>query len=165
MGTLEDAHLNANQYKWLSSIFYFGYMVAEWPQNWSLQRSYCRMVSWESYNIVCRADSFSPKAQGSGIDFYSGVITSLQIPCNNFASLFVVRFFLGLSEACIVPAFLLSMSMFFTRQEQPIMMSVMWFIGNSSPITSGFLSYGVLWIHTGSFHPRKWPMGTYTRSN
>jgi MFS family permease len=85
----------------------------------------------------------------------------LHIPCNNFASLFVVRFLLGLSEACIVPAFLLSMSMFFTYQEQAIMMSVMWSIGNSSPITSGFLSYGVLWIKTGSFHPWKWLMGIY----
>ncbi|OTA01183.1 hypothetical protein A9Z42_0015290 [Trichoderma parareesei] len=37
-------------------------------------------------------------------------------------------------------------------------MSVMWSIGNSSPITSGFLSYGVLWIETGSFHPWKWLM-------
>ncbi|RFU79420.1 major facilitator superfamily domain, general substrate transporter [Trichoderma arundinaceum] len=87
-----------------------------------------------------------------------GGITLLHIPCNNFASLFVVRFLLGLSEACIVPAFLLSMSMFFTYQEQAVMMSVMWSIGNSSPITSGFLSYGVLWIKTGDFHPWKWLM-------
>lgn len=55
--------------------------------------------------------------------------------------------------------------MFFTYQEQAVMMSVMWSIGNSSPITSGFLSYGVLWIKTGSFHPWKWLMGMSPRSH
>ncbi|KAL7782936.1 MFS general substrate transporter [Trichoderma ceciliae] len=139
LGILEDAGLNANQYNWLTSIFYFGYMAAEWPQNWALQRF--PVAKWLAGNLIIW-----------------GGITLLHIPCNNFASLFVVRFLLGLSEACIVPAFLLSMSMFFTYQEQAVMMSVMWSIGNSSPITSGFLSYGVLWIKTGSFHPWKWLM-------
>ncbi|KAK4082434.1 uncharacterized protein Triagg1_2246 [Trichoderma aggressivum f. europaeum] len=134
LGILEDAKLNSNQYNWLSSIFYFGYMVAEWPQNWALQRF--PVGKWLAGNLIVW-----------------GGITLLHIPCNNFASLFVVRFLLGLSEACIVPAFLLSMSMFFTYQEQAVMMSVMWSIGNSSPITSGFLSYGVLWIRTGHHCP------------
>lgn len=88
-----------------------------------------------------------------------GGITLLHIPCNSFATLFVVRFFLGVAEACIVPAFLLSMSMFFTYGEQAVMMPIMWSIGNSSPITSGLLSYGVLWINTGTFSPWKWFMG------
>jgi hypothetical protein len=89
-----------------------------------------------------------------------GGITLLHIPCNSFASLFVVRFFLGCCEACIVPAFLLTMSMFFTYREQSIMMPIMWAAGNSSPITSGLLSYGVLWIKTGDFATWKWFMRT-----
>lgn len=139
-------------------------MVAEWPQNWALQRF--PVGKWLAGNLIVwyvgRSSSIEYSYTDCDIDSYRGGITLLHIPCNNFASLFVVRFLLGLSEACIVPAFLLSMSMFFTYQEQAIMMSVMWSIGNSSPITSGFLSYGVLWIKTGSFHPWKWLMGTYT---
>lgn len=88
-----------------------------------------------------------------------GFIILLHAPCNSFASLFVVRFFLGLAEACIVPAFLLIMSMFFTYGEQSVIMPIMWSIGNASPITSGLLSYGVLWIDTGNFAPWKWFMG------
>jgi hypothetical protein len=49
--------------------------------------------------------------------------------------------------------------MFFTYGEQAVMMPIMWSIGNASPITSGLLSYGVLWINTGSFSPWKWFMG------
>lgn len=55
--------------------------------------------------------------------------------------------------------------MFFTYDEQSVLMPVMWAAGNSSPITSGLLSYGVLWIDTGSFSPWKWFMvitGTLT---
>lgn len=51
--------------------------------------------------------------------------------------------------------------MFFTYGEQAVMMPVMWSIGNASPITSGLLSYGVLWIDTGSFSPWKWFMGMF----
>ncbi|KUL87704.1 hypothetical protein ZTR_05849 [Talaromyces verruculosus] len=139
LGILKDAHLNSNQYNWLSSIFYFGYLLAEWPQNWALQRF--PVGKWLAGNLVVW-----------------GGITLLHIPCNSFASLFVVRFLLGLSEACIVPAFLLTMSMFFTYQEQAVLMPIMWSIGNASPITSGLLSYGVLWIKTDGFSPWKWFM-------
>ncbi|KAL4995384.1 major facilitator superfamily domain-containing protein [Aspergillus recurvatus] len=139
LGIMDDAHLNSNQYNWLSSIFYFGYLLAEWPQNWALQRF--PVGKWLAGNLIVW-----------------GCIILLHAPCNSFASLFVVRFFLGLAEACIVPAFLIIMSMFFTYGEQAVIMPIMWSIGNASPITSGLLSYGVLWIDTGDFAPWKWFM-------
>ncbi|KAF2152955.1 MFS transporter [Myriangium duriaei CBS 260.36] len=139
LGILKDNHLNANQYNWLSSIFYFGYLLAEWPQNAALQRF--PVGKWLAANLM----------------LWGGIVL-LHIPCQNFASLFVVRFFLGIAEACIVPAFLITLSMFFTYQEQSYLMPIMWASGNSSPITSGLLSYGVLWIKTGNFAPWKWFM-------
>ena len=89
----------------------------------------------------------------------------LHIACSNFAGLFVVRFFLGTAEACIVPSFLLILSMFFTYDEQAVLMPCMWAIGNSSPVTSGLLSYGVLFIKTESFAPWKWFMGSHYPDN
>ncbi|KAL4738514.1 major facilitator superfamily domain-containing protein [Aspergillus similis] len=139
LGIMDDAHLNSTQYNWLSSIFYLGYLLAEWPQNWALQRF--PVGKWLAGNLIVW-----------------GCIILLHTPCNSFASLFVVRFLLGLAEACIVPAFLIIMSMFFTYGEQAVIMPIMWSIGNASPITSGLLSYGVLWIETGNFAPWKWFM-------
>ncbi|KAF2634651.1 MFS general substrate transporter [Massarina eburnea CBS 473.64] len=139
LGIMTDANLSANQYNWLSSIFYLGYLIAEWPQNLALQ--HFPVAKWLAANLIVW-----------------GSILLLHIPCNNFASLFVVRFLLGVAEACIVPAFLLILSMFFTYDEQSVLMPCMWAAGNSSPITSGLLSYGVLWIDTGSFSPWKWFM-------
>ncbi|KAK5717040.1 hypothetical protein LTR15_008928 [Elasticomyces elasticus] len=137
LGILKDAHLTADQYNWLSSLFYVGYLAAEWPQNWALQRF--PMAKWLAGNL-----------------FVWGSILLLHIPCNSYESFAVVRVLLGITEACIVPAFLLLMSMFFTYDEQSVLMPCMWAIGNSSPITSGLLSYGVLWIDTGSFAPWRW---------
>ncbi|KAM0738351.1 hypothetical protein ACQRIT_006088 [Beauveria bassiana] len=139
LGILKDAHLNANQYNWLSSIFYFGYMIAEFPQNWALQRF--PVAKWLAGNLVIW-----------------GGITLLHIPCKSFASLLVVRFLLGLAEACTVPSYLVILSMFFTYQEQAVIMPIMWSIGNSSPITSGLLSYGALHIHTSHFASWQWLM-------
>lgn len=139
LGIMEDAHLNSTQYNWLSSILYLGYLIAEYPQNWALQRF--PVGRWLALNLVV----------------WGGILL-LHVPCKSFAGLFVVRFLLGMAEACIVPAFLLTLSMFFTYDEQAVLMPCMWAIGNSSPITSGLLSYGVLWIDTGSFNPWKWFM-------
>lgn len=131
-------------------------MIAEWPQNWALQRF--PVAKWLAGNLIIWLAYPVETTWLIADKVYRGGIVLLHIPCNNFGSLFVVRFLLGVTEACIVPAFLLSMSMFFTYQEQAVMMSVMWSIGNSSPITSGLLSYGVLWIDTG-FAPWRWLMG------
>lgn len=139
LGIMESAHLNSTQYNWLSSILYLGYLIAEYPQNWALQRF--PVGRWLALNLMV----------------WGGILL-LHIPCKSFAGLFVVRFLLGVAEACIVPAFLLTLSMFFTYDEQAVLMPCMWAIGNSSPITSGLLSYGVLWIDTGSFNPWKWFM-------
>ncbi|USW56706.1 Putative major facilitator superfamily, MFS transporter superfamily [Septoria linicola] len=122
LGIMEDANLNSTQYNWLSSIFYLGYLLAEWPQNWALQ--HFPVAKWLALNFVIW-----------------GAILLLHIPCNSFASLFVVRFLLGVAEACIVPAFLLTLNMFFTYDEQSVLMPCMWAIDNSSPITSGLLSF------------------------
>ncbi|KAJ5679564.1 hypothetical protein N7462_007808 [Penicillium macrosclerotiorum] len=50
LGIMDDAHLNSNQYNWLSSIFYFGYLLAEWPQNWALQRF--PVAKWLAGNLI-----------------------------------------------------------------------------------------------------------------
>ncbi|KAK7721482.1 hypothetical protein SLS63_009596 [Diaporthe eres] len=129
LGIIDDTNLTTEQYNWLSSIFYLGYLLAEVPQNMALQRF--PVAKYLAVNLVV---------------------------C--FGSLFVVRILLGLAEACIVPSFLIILSMFFTYDEQGVLMQIMWACGNSSPITSGLLSYGVLFIKTGTFAPWKWFMGS-----
>ena len=56
--------------------------------------------------------------------------------------LFGLRFLLSVLEACAVPALLLSENHFFTHDEQAVIHTFIWAIGNASPITSGLLTYG-----------------------
>ena len=38
LGILPGAHLTQNQFNWLGTIFYIGYLAFEFPQNLALQR-------------------------------------------------------------------------------------------------------------------------------
>ena len=37
-GMVEDNHLKGNEFSWIGSIFYFGFLVAEWPGNILIQK-------------------------------------------------------------------------------------------------------------------------------
>lgn len=37
-GMRDDTHLVGNQYSWVASIFYFGYLISEWPANMLIQK-------------------------------------------------------------------------------------------------------------------------------
>lgn len=54
--------------------------------------------------------------------------------------------------------------MFFTYNEQAVLMPCMWAIGNAAPVTSGLLSYGVLHIDTG-LSTWKWFMSKSSRGH
>lgn len=34
----ESTHMNSNEYSWLVSLFYFGYLVGEWPASYIAQK-------------------------------------------------------------------------------------------------------------------------------
>ncbi|KIJ29138.1 hypothetical protein M422DRAFT_188879, partial [Sphaerobolus stellatus SS14] len=125
---------------WLSSIFYFGYLVFEYPQSLALQRF--PVAKWMALNV-----------------FSWGIILCSHAACTNFGGLFTVRLLLGVCEGSITPAFMLITSMFYTRQEQTkrvgywrmlliitgiitlILAVCVWFYFPDSPATAWFLSH------------------------
>ena len=50
MGILKDAHLTGYRFNWLGSIFYIGYIVAEYPANLALQ--YLPIAKFLSSQII-----------------------------------------------------------------------------------------------------------------
>ncbi|KAN0107668.1 MFS general substrate transporter [Russula decolorans] len=146
LGILKAAHLNANQFNWLGTIFYLGYLVFEFPQNLALQRF--PVGRWMSLNI-----------------FIWGVALCCHAACKNFAGLFVVRLILGMCEGSITAGFLIVSSMFYTRKEQTARVGY-WFLMNGiAQIIVGFISFGTLHIHTTGLRPWQWLMiitGTLT---
>ncbi|UNI25028.1 hypothetical protein JDV02_010737 [Purpureocillium takamizusanense] len=123
-GLIRDTNLVGQQYSWASSIFYFGYLVAEYPGVALLQR-----VS-------------VAKFLGANIVLWGGVLMSTAA-CSSFAGLASVRFILGMTEATISPGFVAVTGIWWSRQEQAGR-SALWisFLGVGGCI-GGLLAYGI----------------------
>lgn len=122
---LKDAtDLHGQDYSWVSSIFYFGYLFWEYPTSILIQR--LPVGKYVSVNT-----------------FFWGAVVALTAACTNFAGLATVRFLLGVAEATISPAFLFITSMWYTRSEVPTRVGI-WFAGSSlGGLITSFLAYGL----------------------
>ncbi|KAI1770287.1 MFS general substrate transporter [Hypoxylon cercidicola] len=123
-GLIPDNKLHGQQYSWTSSIFYFGYLVAEYPGIAIIQRF--------------------PVAKFLGVNVILwGAILMTTAACSSFAGLATVRFFLGVVESTISPGFVAVTGIWWTRQEQAGR-SALWisFLGVGSFVGT-LLSYGI----------------------
>lgn len=67
----------------------------------------------------------------------------------NFAGIASVRFFLGIAEATVAPAFAVLIGSFYERSEQPLR-QCFWFVGEAfAGVIGGLISYGIAHIKTG----------------
>ncbi|KAI1386527.1 MFS general substrate transporter [Hypoxylon trugodes] len=123
-GIIPDNKLQGQDYSWASSIFYFGYLVAEYPGIAIIQRF--------------------PVAKFLGVNIILwGAILMTTAACSSFAGLATVRFMLGVVEATISPGFVAVTGIWWTRQEQAGR-SALWisFLGVGSFVGT-LLAYGI----------------------
>ncbi|KAL1614556.1 hypothetical protein SLS56_012064 [Neofusicoccum ribis] len=126
-GMRKDVGLHGSQYSWLTTIFYIGYLVAEFPMNALFQR----------LNIT--------KVCGIIIGLW-GTVLLCMAASNDFAGLMTTRFFLGALESGVSPCFVLLTGMFYKRSEQPLR-TAMWFSMNGmAQIIGGPIAYGIGYI-------------------
>ncbi|KAI0065989.1 MFS general substrate transporter [Artomyces pyxidatus] len=139
LGMRTSAHLTVNQYNWLGTIFFLSYFAFEYPQNLALQRF--PVGKWMTLNILVW-----------------GVVLICHAACTSFAGLFVVRLILGMCEGSVTAGFMITNSMFWTRDEQIVRIGLWYGMTGLAQIVGGFLSFGSLHIHTGAFEPWQWLM-------
>jgi ACS family allantoate permease-like MFS transporter len=139
MGLEEGLNLVGDNYQWLGSMFYFGYLGAEYPTNRLLQR--------------LPIGKFS-----AGMVIAWGTVLSLFAACSNFGGAVAVRFFLGVAESAVTPGFALITSQWYTKREQGLRTGI-WFSFNGwAQILGGCLAYGIargVEIHGSSIAPWK----------
>ncbi|KAJ5654150.1 Major facilitator superfamily domaingeneral substrate transporter [Penicillium lividum] len=121
-GMKKDTHLTGNQYSWVGSIFYFGYLTFEYPSALLIQRLpvaklYVGMVSGWAVLMMCTAAT------------------------QNFAGLASVRFLMGMLEASSFPISSILTVMWWKTSEQPLRVAF-WF-NQLSSVFSGLVSYGI----------------------
>ncbi|KAJ6118643.1 Major facilitator superfamily domain general substrate transporter [Penicillium samsonianum] len=126
---LPSTHMTSDQYSWLASIFYFGYLVAEYP--WNILAQKTKLAKVVSGNVI---------AWGSML-----LITAA---CSSFTGMAICRFLLGVFEAFITPCFMTMIGMWYTRAQQPFRAGVFYSCNGIGAMVGGVLTYGIGQIHT-----------------
>ncbi|KAF2457743.1 putative MFS allantoate transporter [Lineolata rhizophorae] len=124
MGLREDLNLSGQDYSWLGSLFYFGYLAWEFPTNRLLQ--YLPLGKYSAFNIIMW-----------------GTVLACFAAVENYAGAIAIRFFLGLFEAAVTPGFALFTSQWYTKKEQGTRTAI-WFSFNGwAQIFGGLVAYGI----------------------
>ncbi|KAJ6087045.1 hypothetical protein N7467_005959 [Penicillium canescens] len=124
MGLKEDLHLVDDQYQWLGSLFYFGYIAWEYPTNRLLQR-----LPLGKYSAACI--------------IIWGLILSCFAAAKNYKGAIAIRFFLGVFEAAVTPGFALLTSQWYTRTEQGKRVNIWYSFNGWGQIIGGLVAYGI----------------------
>lgn len=119
---LTSNNLSGDQYSWLSSIFYFGYLFAEYPWSYIAQKYPTGKVI--SGNIIAW-----------------GCILLITASCSNFTGLAICRFLLGCFEAPITPCFMMIVGMWYQRSEQPFRAGMFYCCNGIGAMTGGIITY------------------------
>ncbi|RLL95645.1 hypothetical protein CFD26_100427 [Aspergillus turcosus] len=120
----KDAHIDSNQYSWLASIFYFGYLFWEYPANVIAQRLpvgtviSCFVIAW-------------------------GSILMITASCHNFTGMAICRFLLGCFEAPITPCFMMIVAMWYLRQEQPFRAGCFYCCNGVGSMLGGLITFAI----------------------
>ncbi|KAF9630767.1 putative mfs allantoate protein [Lasiodiplodia theobromae] len=131
--------ITSDQYSWLGSMFYFGYLAWEWPTNRLLQ--YFPLGKYSAFNVIMW-----------------GTVLALFATVENFSGAVAVRFFLGLFEAAVTPGFALFTSQWYTKKEQGLRTGIWFSFNGVAQIVGGLVAYGIARgtaIHGSSIAPWK----------
>ncbi|KAI0484940.1 major facilitator superfamily transporter [Xylariaceae sp. FL0804] len=125
----DDTGISETQYAWFASIFYLAYLVAEYPWSYLAQRT--RLA----------------KVVGGCVTVW-GVVLMATAACNNFGGLAACRFLLGIFEAPITPCFMMLISMWYVRMEQPFRAGIFYSCNGLGSMIGGILFFAVGQIQT-----------------
>lgn len=125
MGMIEDLDMRGNDYNWVGTGFYLGYLVFEFPNVLALQR----------FPVA--------KAVSAFIIVWGVVMMFVAIP-KTYAGYEALRTLLGALESAITPAFVIITGQWYRREEQ-FLRTTIWFSCNGLGTIIGCgIAYGLL---------------------
>ncbi|THH12312.1 hypothetical protein EW146_g7742 [Bondarzewia mesenterica] len=145
MGIQQDAHLHGQQYSWLTTCVYIAILCWEFPANRLLQRlPVAKLLAFKYVQY------FSDFACVDAISVPSitawGATLACTAACTNFTGLIVVRTFLGIFECICQPAFVFMSTMWYTREEQALVIGSFYSMNGFQQCVGGLIAYGVAHI-------------------
>ncbi|KAK0206651.1 major facilitator superfamily domain-containing protein [Desarmillaria ectypa] len=127
MGIRTDTHLHGQQYAWLTTCVYIAILAWEFPTNRLIQR--LPIAKYLSFNIMAW-----------------GAVLACTAACNNFVGLVVVRTLLGIFECVCQPAFVFLSTMWYTREEQALVIGSFYSMNGFQQCVGGLIAYGIAQI-------------------
>lgn len=132
MGLQESLNMSAQEYSWVGSSFYFGYLIFQYPANRALQRLPLS------------------KTLGSAVIIW-GVILMCHAACTNSAGFLACRVLLGAFEGFMNPAYILLTSQWWRKSEQYMRTCIWWGMQGFGTILGSGIAYG-LQVHRTGVH-------------
>lgn len=120
----ESTGTTQSQYSWFGSMFYLAYLVAEYPWVYLAQKTRMGKVV-------------------AGCVLAWGTVLMVTAACSNFAGLSACRVLLGFFEAPITTCFMMMVSMWYVREEQPFRAGIFYSCNGVGSMLGGIFSYGV----------------------
>ncbi|KAF9498540.1 MFS general substrate transporter [Pleurotus eryngii] len=129
MGIVPDNHLHGQQYAWLTTCVYIAILMWEFPTNRLLQR--LPIAKYLAFNVAAW-----------------GVVLACTAACSNFTGLVIVRTLLGVFECVCQPAFVFLSTMWYTREEQALVIGSFYSMNGFQQCVGGLVAYGIAHINT-----------------
>ncbi|ORY97640.1 major facilitator superfamily domain-containing protein [Syncephalastrum racemosum] len=120
----QDTNTTAEQFSWLGSLFYLGYLVYQLPNQFLIQR-----VPISKYIGI--------------LIILWGTVLSVTFVAKNFAQLAGLRFLLGFFEAAMYPCCIMLISAMYRRREQAARLGVVYICNGVAMAVGGFIGYGI----------------------
>ncbi|KAF8869061.1 major facilitator superfamily domain-containing protein [Infundibulicybe gibba] len=134
-GIVEETGLVGSQYSWLTSIVYVAELVWQPVSSYLLVR--LPIAKYLFVNV-----------------FMWGVVVACTSAATNFTGLVTGRFFLGIFEATVAPAFITITQMWWRRREQTMRLAMWMAMNGVTGMVGSLLSYGLGHIHGSYGHIR-----------
>ncbi|KAJ5776379.1 MFS allantoate transporter [Penicillium nucicola] len=136
-GIATQANLKGQDFSLLVTIFYIGYLIAQYPVNLLMQRY--PVGKFLTVNFVLWGATLA--ATGSA---------------KNFHSLAAARFFLGVFESCLNPGFVLVTSSWWKREEQPARVGLWYSANGIIGAPSGVIFWAIAHIDVDGMFAYQW---------
>ncbi|CCH42826.1 putative membrane protein [Wickerhamomyces ciferrii] len=125
LGLYKDTGITKSQFNNLNSIFYIGYLIAQWPGHILLQK--LPIGKYLSFTILTWA-----------------IIIFITSFAQNYNQLAILRFLLGASESVVTPACEITLGMFLDPKQREFAQPIFWTSTAIAPFISSFIAFGLL---------------------
>lgn len=134
LGIYKDTDLTKSGFNNLNSIFYAGYLIAQWPCHILMQKF--PLGKYLAISI-----------------FLWAVILGGTAACKNYSQLMACRFLLGATESVVTPACEITLGMFLDTEQREVAQPIFWMATAVAPLISSFVAYGLIHVQNISTFP------------